>query len=496
MTVAISHRINGKPWAGTASRHGDVFDPATGAVTGRVDLASSDVVDEAVAAAVAVASEWGSSSLARRAAVLFEFRRLMADHAADVAAIVCSEHGKVRDDAMGEVARGLDVVDFACGIPTLLKGGYSENVSTNVDTFSIQQPLGVVAGITPFNFPVMVPLWMFPIAVAAGNAFVLKPSERDPSAANFLAELMEEAGLPPGVLNVVHGDKEAVTRLVEHPDVAAVSFVGSTPVARFVYETATRHGKRAQALGGAKNHMVVLPDADMELAADAIVSAAYGSSGERCMAVSVVVAVGRAGDEVVARVRERAAALTVGSADAEGSDMGPLITREHRDRVESYIEAATEEGAAVVLDGRRHPVHGDPGGFWTGPSLVDGVTPDMSVYRDEIFGPVLSVARVGTYDEAVALVNRNPYGNGAAIFTNDGRAARRFQHEVLAGMVGINVAIPVPVSHYSFGGWKSSLFGDSHIYGADGVRFYTRTKVVTARWSDPGGVHLGFPPNM
>jgi malonate-semialdehyde dehydrogenase (acetylating)/methylmalonate-semialdehyde dehydrogenase len=491
----ITHWIDGKPWTTETSRRGDVFDPATGERTGEVDFASVQEVDRAVAAAAAAFTEWREASLAKRANVLFSFRELLAARSKELAEIISAEHGKVVSDALGEVQRGLEVVEFACGIPHLLKGGYSAGVSTNVDCFSIRQPLGVVAGITPFNFPAMVPMWMFPVAIACGNAFVLKPSEKDPSASLFLAELLAAAGLPGGVFNVVQGDRVAVDRLLEHPDVRAVSFVGSTPIAKYVYATAARHGKRVQALGGAKNHMVVLPDADMDLAADAAVNAAYGSAGERCMAVSVLVGVGTAADVLVEKIKERATALRVGRGTDPAAEMGPLITRAHRDRVASYLDEGATAGARVALDGRDCSVAGCEDGFWLGPSLLDDVTPDMTAYQDEIFGPVLSVVRADSYDEALELVNANPYGNGTAIFTNDGRAARRFQMEVEAGMVGVNVPIPVPVAYYSFGGWKGSLFGDRHVYGPEGVDFYTRTKVVTARWTDPGGVNLGFPQN-
>ncbi len=430
--------------------------------------------------------------------MLFAFRELLARRTGELAALISSEHGKVAGDAAGEVARGLEVVEFACGIPHLLKGGFSENVSTGVDAYSIRQPLGVVAGITPFNFPAMVPMWMFPIAIACGNAFVLKPSEKDPSASLLLARLWAEAGLPEGVFNVVQGDKEAVDSLLGHPDVRAVSFVGSTPIARHVYETGTAAGKRVQALGGAKNHMVVLPDADLDLAADAAVSAGFGSAGERCMAVSVLVAVGSVGDELVAKITERVARLRVGPGTDERSEMGPLVTGAHRDKVASYLDSGVREGATLAVDGRVHPViGGSEGGFWLGPSVLDHVAPSMGCYTDEIFGPVLCVVRAPTYADAVRLVSENPYGNGTAIFTNDGGAARRFVFDVEAGMVGVNVPIPVPMAYYSFGGWKASLFGDTHVHGTEGVHFYTRGKAVTSRWLDPshGGVNLGFPVN-
>jgi malonate-semialdehyde dehydrogenase (acetylating)/methylmalonate-semialdehyde dehydrogenase len=494
----VSHWIGGKLWDGAAGRHGDIYDPATGAVTGSVDYASAAVVDDAVAAAAKAFGGWRATSLSRRTQILFAFRELVLGHQQELAGLVSSEHGKVASDAAGEVARGLEVAEFACGIPHLLKGGFSENVSTGVDAYSIRQPLGVVAGITPFNFPAMVPMWMFPIAIACGNTFVLKPSEKDPSASLLLARLWAEAGLPDGVFNVVQGDKEAVDALLAHPDVRAASFVGSTPIARYVYEKGTAAGKRIQALGGAKNHMVVLPDADLDLAADAAVSAGFGSAGERCMAVSVLVAVGRTGDDLVARIAERVGALRVGPGSDEHSDMGPLVTAAHRDKVASYLDSGVREGATLAVDGRVHPVIGGTGdGFWLGPSVLDHVTPQMGCYRDEIFGPVLSVVRAASYDEALALVSQNPYGNGVAIFTNDGGAARRFVSEVEVGMVGVNVPIPVPMAYYSFGGWKASLFGDTHMYGADGIHFYTRGKAVTSRWLDPshGGVNLGFPVN-
>jgi malonate-semialdehyde dehydrogenase (acetylating) / methylmalonate-semialdehyde dehydrogenase len=495
----ISHWIGGKPWTGDPSaRSGDIYNPATGKVTGTVDFADQAVVDAAVRVAADAFPAWQETSLVKRVAVMFAFRELVREHAAEIAELISSEHGKVASDAAGEVARGLEVVEFAWGIPHLLKGGYSENVSTGVDAYSIRQPLGVVAGITPFNFPAMVPMWMFPIAIAAGNAFVLKPSEKDPSASVRLAELLAEAGLPDGVFSVVHGDKTAVDALLTHPDVRAVSFVGSTPVARYIYETGTVAGKRVQALGGAKNHMVVLPDADLDLAADAAVSAGFGSAGERCMAISVVVAVDPIGDELVARIGQRVARLVVGPGDRPESEMGPLVTRAHRDRVASYLDSGVGEGAVLAVDGREHVVTGgNDTGFWLGPSVLDQVLPGMGCYTDEIFGPVLSVVRAGSYAEALEVVNANPYGNGTAIFTNDGGAARRFTHEVQVGMVGVNVPIPVPMAFYSFGGWKASLFGDTHVHGTEGVHFYTRGKAVTSRWLDPshGGVNLGFPVN-
>jgi malonate-semialdehyde dehydrogenase (acetylating)/methylmalonate-semialdehyde dehydrogenase len=493
MPQHIPHWIDGRLTRGTSGRVGPVFNPATGEQTGEVDFASTAEVDTAVASAVTAAAQWRNSSLSKRAAILFAFRELLHNHATELAAIISSEHGKVLADASGEVARGLENAEYATGIPNLLKGDYTEQASGGVDVYSIRQPLGVVAGITPFNFPGMVPLWMCTTAIAAGNAFVLKPSEKDPSAALFLAKLWQQAGLPDGIFTVVNGDREAVEAILAHPDIAAVSFVGSTPVARHIYETGTRHGKRVQALGGAKNHMVVLPDADVDMAADAAVSAAYGSAGERCMAISVVVAVGHVGDELVDAIAARLPKLRIGPGDDPGAEMGPLITREHRDRVASYVDAGAVDGATVVVDGRKAELPAD--GFFLGVSLLDHVTPQMSVYTDEIFGPVLSVVRADTYAEALDLVNSNAYGNGTAIFTRDGGAARQFQFDVQAGMVGVNVPIPVPVAYYSFGGWKASLFGDTHMYGPDGVHFYTRTKVVTSRWPDPSTstVDLGFP---
>jgi malonate-semialdehyde dehydrogenase (acetylating) / methylmalonate-semialdehyde dehydrogenase len=492
----LGHWIGGKPVGDETARTGEVYDPATGAVTKHVAFADVETVDRAVATAREAWLSWRRSSLTRRASILFAFRELVAARKDELAALIVAEHGKVHADALGEVQRGLEVAEFACGIPHLLKGAFSENVSTEVDSYSLRQPLGVVAGITPFNFPAMVPMWMFPLAIATGNAFVLKPSERDPSVSLRVAELWAEAGLPDGVFTVVNGDREAVDRLLTHPDVAAVSFVGSTPVARHVVTTATEHGKRVQALGGAKNHMVVLPDADLDLAADAAVSAGYGSAGERCMAISALVTVGDVADRLLPAITERIARLTVGPGTDPSSEMGPLVTRAHRDRVAGYVAAGGDAGAEVVVDGRTFaPPEGHEDGFWLGPCLLDRVTPDMSVYRDEIFGPVLSVVRVDSFDAAIDLVNANPYGNGTAVFTNDGGAARRFQHEIEVGMVGVNVPIPVPMAYYSFGGWKQSLFGDSHVHGTEGVQFYTRGKVVTARWRDPvaRGVDLGFP---
>jgi malonate-semialdehyde dehydrogenase (acetylating)/methylmalonate-semialdehyde dehydrogenase len=493
----IQHWINGAYTSPADSRLQDVMNPATGKVSAQVAMADADQAGQAIAAAKAAFPEWRDTSLARRTQILFTFRELLNARKGELASIITAEHGKVLSDAMGEVARGLEVVELACGMPYLLKGGYTENASTKIDIHSIRQPLGPVAIISPFNFPAMVPMWFFSIAVATGNTVVLKPSEKDPSAANWMAELWKEAGLPDGVFNVVHGDKEAVDTLLDHQDIKAVSFVGSTPIAQYVYQRGTAAGKRVQALGGAKNHMIVLPDADLDLAADAAVNAGFGSAGERCMAISVLVAVGGTGDELVAKIAERTRTLRIGDG-LRGTDMGPLVTRAHRDKVAGYIEAGEAAGAAVVVDGRQVEADAEGDGFFLGPTLFDHVTPEMSIYTDEIFGPVLSVVRADSYDEALALVNANPYGNGTAIFTNDGGAARRFENEVEVGMVGINVPIPVPVAYYSFGGWKSSLFGDSHAYGAEGVQFFTRGKAVTTRWLDPshGGINLGFPQNV
>jgi malonate-semialdehyde dehydrogenase (acetylating)/methylmalonate-semialdehyde dehydrogenase len=459
-----------------------------------VAFGNTATVDSAVSAATAAFAEWRHSSLTKRTQVLFAFRELVAQNKEKIAALITAEHGKVLSDAAGEVTRGLEVVEFACGIPHLLKGGFSEEVSTGVDVYSIRQALGPVAIISPFNFPAMVPMWFFPVAIACGNTVVVKPSEKDPSAAMFMAQLWKEAGLPDGVFNIVHGDKEVVDALLVHPGIKSISFVGSTPIARYVYETGTKAGKRVQALGGAKNHMIVLPDSDLELAADAAINAGFGSAGERCMAISAIVAVEPIGNALVARIKSRMANIVTGDG-TKGSDMGPLVTAVHRDKVASYIEAGAKEGATVVVDGRDLKVDGD--GFFLGPTLLDNVTSKMSVYTDEIFGPVLSIIRVNTYDEALNLVNSHQYGNGTAIFTNDGGAARRFQNEVEVGMVGINVPIPVPMAYYSFGGWKNSLFGDSHAHGTEGVHFFTRGKVVTSRWLDPshGGINLGFPQN-
>ncbi len=490
----ITHWINGALDTSKPERSGDVYNPATGKVSKTVAFGSAATVDTAVAAATNAFSEWRHSSLTKRSQVLFAFRELVLQNKEKIAALITDEHGKVLSDAAGEVTRGLEVVEFACGIPHLLKGGFSEEVSTGVDVYSIRQAVGPVAVISPFNFPAMVPMWFFPVAIACGNTVIVKPSEKDPSASMFMAQLWKEAGLPDGVFNVVHGDKEVVDALLTHKGIKSVSFVGSTPIARYVYETGTKSGKRVQALGGAKNHMVVLPDADLELAADAAINAGFGSAGERCMAISAIVAVEPIASALVARIKSRMANIKTGDG-TQGSDMGPLVSAVHRDKVASYIEAGAKAGATVVVDGRDLKVDGD--GFFLGPTLLDHVTPEMSVYTDEIFGPVLSILRVNTYDEALALVNGHEYGNGTAIFTNDGGAARRFQNEVEVGMVGINVPIPVPMAYYSFGGWKNSLFGDSHAHGAEGVHFFTRGKVITSRWLDPshGGINLGFPQN-
>ena len=490
----ITHWINGAVDTSKPERSGDVYNPATGKVSKTVAVGNAATVDTAVAAATRAFAEWRHSSLTKRSQVLFAFRELVLQNKEKIAALITDEHGKVLSDAAGEVTRGLEVVEFAGGIPHLLKGGFSEVVSTGVDVYSIRQAVGPVAIISPFNFPAMVPMWFFPVAIACGNTVIVKPSEKDPSAAMFMAQLWKDAGLPDGVFNVVHGDKEVVDALLTHKGIKSVSFVGSTPIARYVYETGTKSGKRVQALGGAKNHMVVLPDADLELAADAAINAGFGSAGERCMAISAIVAVEPIASALVARIKSRMANIKTGDG-TQGSDMGPLVSAVHRDKVASYIEAGAKAGATVVVDGRDLKVDGD--GFFLGPTLLDNVTPEMSVYTDEIFGPVLSILRVNTYDEALALVNSHEYGNGTAIFTNDGGAARRFQNEVEVGMVGINVPIPVPMAYYSFGGWKNSLFGDSHAHGTEGVHFFTRGKVITSRWLDPshGGINLGFPQN-
>jgi malonate-semialdehyde dehydrogenase (acetylating)/methylmalonate-semialdehyde dehydrogenase len=492
----IEHWIGGGETTGSSTRHAVVWNPATGQEQAHVLLAEPSDVDAAVQTAAKAFDDWRDVGVLRRARVMFAMRALIEKNMDELAGIVADEHGKTVDDAKGEITRGLEVVEFAAGIPTLLKGEFSEQVATDVDSYSFRQPLGVVAGITPFNFPVMVPMWMHPVAIATGNTFVLKPSERDPSASNFVAQLYADAGLPEGVFNVVHGDKVAVDSILDHPQIAAVSFVGSTPIARYIYERGSASGKRVQALGGAKNHAIVLPDADLDYTADQLVSAGYGSAGQRCMAISAVVAVGGAGDVLVDKVRERTERIVVGPGRAEGSEMGPVVTPEARDRVIGYIDAGVADGATAVVDGRGLSVDGHADGFFVGPTLLDGVTTDMSVYTDEIFGPVLVVLRADTFDEAIDLVNANAYGNGTAIFTSNGEAARRFQRKVTVGMIGINVPIPVPMAFYSFGGWKDSLFGDRHVHGAEGVGFYTRAKVVTSRWPhvhDATGAHLNFP---
>ena len=495
MTV-IAHWIDNKIAPGSSGNSAPVTNPATGAVTGSVALASVQDARAVIDAAAAAFPDWRDSSLAKRTAILFAFRELLNARKHELAEIITAEHGKVLSDALGEVSRGQEVVEFACGIAHLLKGGMTENASTNVDVTSIRQPLGPVAIISPFNFPAMVPMWFFPIAIATGNTVVLKPSEKVPSASLWIAALWAEAGLPAGVFNVLQGDKTAVDELLTNPAIKAVSFVGSTPIAQYVYSTGTSHGKRVQALGGAKNHAIVLPDADLDLAADAMVNAGFGSAGERCMAISALVVVGDIADELVGKIAERTRALKTGDG-TKNSDMGPLVTKAHRDKVASYVDAGEAAGATLVVDGRQVQANGGEGGFWLGPTLIDHVTTDMSIYTDEIFGPVLSVVRVNSYDEALDLVNSSAFGNGTAIFTNDGGAARRFQNEIEVGMVGINVPIPVPMAYYSFGGWKNSLFGDTHAHGTEGVHFFTRGKVVTTRWLDPshGGINLGFPQN-
>jgi malonate-semialdehyde dehydrogenase (acetylating)/methylmalonate-semialdehyde dehydrogenase len=496
VTEILDHWVAGALWQGASTRTAPVYNPALGAVQKEVRLASAADVDAAVSATVAAWPAWRDASIAKRTAVLFAFRELLNARKDELAAILTAEHGKVLSDALGEIARGLEVVDFACGVGHLTKGSYSENVSTGVDVYTLRQPVGVVGVISPFNFPAMVPMWFFPIALATGNAVVLKPSEKDPTAAVWMAALLREAGLPDGVFTVVNGDKEAVDALLTHPDVRSISFVGSTPIAKYIYETAASAGKRVQALGGAKNHMLVLPDADLDLAADAAVNAGFGSAGERCMAVSVVLATEQIADALVAKVTERMATLRTGDG-TRGCDMGPLITRAHRDKVAGYLDVAASDGATVVVDGRGIEVDGEPDGFWLGPTLIDRVPLDSTVYTDEIFGPVLSIVRVAGYEEGLEVINRSRYGNGTAIFTNDGGAARRFQREVQVGMVGVNVPIPVPVAYHSFGGWKASLFGDAKAYGPYGFDFFTQEKAVTSRWLDPshGGLNLGFPQN-
>jgi malonate-semialdehyde dehydrogenase (acetylating) / methylmalonate-semialdehyde dehydrogenase len=487
--------INGKPAASASTRSGTVTNPATGQVIRSVPFANAADVDAAVRAAAAAFPAWRDTPPLRRARILTRFRELAEQHAKELAAIVTEEHGKVFLDAMGSVTRGLEVVEFATGAPHLLKGELSESVGRGVDAYSRRQPLGVCAGITPFNFPAMVPMWMFPLALVCGNTFVLKPSEKDPSASIKMAELLQQAGLPDGVFNVVHGDKEAVDAILAHPEIKAVSFVGSTPVAKYIYATAAAHGKRVQALGGAKNHAVVLPDADLPFTADALIGAGYGSAGERCMAISAVVAVGPIADPLIDELKKRAVALKVGPGQAEGNDMGPLITAAHRDKVKGYVDAGVAQGATLVVDGRDPKIPGHDQGFFLGPTLFDRVTPEMTIYQDEIFGPVLVVLRVDTLDEAIDLVNRNPYGNGTAVFTSSGGAAQKFEEQIDVGMVGINVPIPVPMAFYSFGGWKQSLFGDLHVHGVEGIKFYTRTKAITARWtkSDTSAPSLNFP---
>ena len=494
--TVVPHWIDGAEYPSSSGRTADVYDPALGVVTKRVALADRAEIDAAVASAKQASESWGDLSLAKRQSVLFAFRELLNARKGELAEIITAEHGKVLSDALGEISRGQEVVEFACGMAHHLKGEYSEQVSSGIDVYSTRQPLGVVAGISPFNFPAMVPAWFFPIAIAAGNAVVLKPSEKDPSAAIWIAELWREAGLPEGVFTVLNGDKEAVDGLLTHPDVAAVSFVGSTPIAQYVYENGTANGKRVQALGGAKNHMLVLPDADLDLAADAAINAGFGSAGERCMAISVVVAVEPVADALIEEITSRMAGLRIGDG-RRGCDMGPLVTQAHRDKVASYIDVAVEDGADVVVDGRDVNPDGDAHGFWLGPTLIDRVPTTSRVYTEEIFGPVLAIVRVASYEEGVDLINAGAFGNGTAIFTNDGGAARRYENEVEVGMVGINVPIPVPVGYYSFGGWKNSLFGDTKAHGAEGVKFFTQLKAITSRWLDPshGGVDLGFPQN-
>ncbi|QKJ25979.1 CoA-acylating methylmalonate-semialdehyde dehydrogenase [Aquiluna borgnonia] len=495
MTV-VPHFISGSEYPSRSGRTAPVFDPALGKQTKEVALANQDEIKAAIASAKAAFPKWRDMSLARRQAIIFNFRELLNARKGELAAIITEEHGKVLSDALGEITRGQEVVEFACGMPHLLKGEYSENASTNVDVYSTKQPLGVVGIISPFNFPAMVPMWFFPVALAAGNTVILKPSEKDPSAAIWMAKLWSEAGLPDGVFNVLNGDKEAVDGLLTHPDVASISFVGSTPIAQYIYETAAKHGKRVQSLGGAKNHMLVLPDADLDLVADSAINAGFGSAGERCMAISVVVAVEPIADALIPKIVERIGQIKVGDG-RRSCDMGPLVTKVHRDKVASYIDIAKTDGAAVVVDGREINPDGDANGFWLGPTLIDKVPTTSKTYLEEIFGPVLSIVRVKSYEEGLQLINSGAFGNGTAIFTNDGGAARRFQNEVEVGMIGINVPIPVPVAYYSFGGWKHSLFGDSRAHGEEGFRFFTRTKVITSRWLDPshGGLNLGFPQN-
>lgn len=492
----IPHWIDGAERPGTSGRIAPVFDPALGVATKNVPLANNSEIQAAIASAKAAFPAWRDLSIAKRQAIIFNFRELLNARKGEMAELITAEHGKVLSDALGEISRGQEVVEFACGIPHLLKGDYSENVSTGVDVYSTRQPLGVVGIISPFNFPAMVPMWFFPIALAAGNAVILKPSEKDPSAAIWMAKLLQEAGLPDGVFTVLHGDKESVDGLLTHPDVKAISFVGSTPIAQYVYETGSRHGKRVQALGGAKNHMLVLPDADLDLVADSAINAGFGSAGERCMAVSVVVAVEPVADDLIEKIVSRMKTLKVGDG-RRSCDMGPLVTKAHRDKVASYIDIAEQDGAEVVVDGRGIEVDGDTNGFWLGPTLLDKVPTTSRAYTEEIFGPVLAIVRVQSYSTGVELINSGAFGNGTAIFTNDGGAARRFQNEIEVGMIGINVPIPVPVAYFSFGGWKNSLFGDTKAHGAEGVHFFTRGKAITSRWLDPshGGINLGFPQN-
>ena len=492
----VGHWINGAEFASTSSRQAEVFNPATGAVTKHVALANQTDISAAIESAKSAFADWRDTPQSKKQSIMFAFRELLNEHKGELAEIITNEHGKVLSDALGEITRGQEVVEFACGMPHLLKGFYTENASTGVDVYSTRQPLGVVGVISPFNFPAMVPMWFFPIAIAAGNCVVLKPSEKDPSAAIWMAKLWKKAGLPDGVFTVLNGDKESVDGLLTHPDVAAISFVGSTPIAKYVYETGSAHGKRVQALGGAKNHMLVLPDADLDLVADSAINAGFGSAGERCMAISVVVAVEPVADALIEKLTARMSTLRTGDG-LRGCDMGPLVTKQHRDKVASYIDIAAQDGATIVHDGRSDSFDGDPNGFWLGPTLLDNVPTGSKVYTEEIFGPVLSIVRVKSYDEGLALINSGAFGNGTAIFTNDGGAARKFQYEVEAGMVGINVPIPVPVAYYSFGGWKNSLFGDTKAHGVEGVHFFTRGKAITSRWLNPshGGINLGFPQN-
>ena len=492
----INHYVGGAEFVGESDRLADVFDPALGVATKSVRLATTGDLDAAVKVAKTAFASWSAMSMTKRVQILFKFRELLEAKKGELAAIITEEHGKVLSDALGEITRGQEVIEFACGLPHLLKGEFSLNASTDVDVYSLKQPLGVVGIISPFNFPAMVPMWFFPVAIAAGNTVIVKPSEKDPSASMWVAHLWKEAGLPDGVFNVVHGDKVSVDALLEHPDVESISFVGSTPIAQYVYETGARNGKRVQALGGAKNHMLVLPDADLDLVADSAVNAGFGSAGERCMAISVVVAVDPIGDELVAAVKDKMSAIKVGDG-RRSCDMGPLVTQVHRDKVASYIEIAEKDGATIVADGRDVQPDGEAAGFWLGPTLIDHVPTSSKVYQEEIFGPVLSVVRVKSYEEGVALINSGAFGNGTAIFTNDGGAARKFVHDIQVGMVGVNVPIPVPMAYFSFGGWKHSLFGDSRAHGEEGFRFFTRQKVVTSRWLDPshGGLNLGFPQN-